>query len=202
MGSFLSCIVIFQSLSLLAYPQLRAEGSTDSDSTPPFEIYGLASAMRTVDACTTLVITNPSPNQPLGFTPSGGASGARTGLVWRKDAIGLVADIGFHMYADRLGSTSMAPLMAGLRVYSDEHFRTAFYGEFLTGAYRWTMRRDSVNFTRVKGIVSAGGGMDIRLTHSAVFRVFDLEIMIAGAQNGPLLTGRASSGIAYRLGER
>jgi hypothetical protein len=158
--------------------------------------------MRTVDASGTLVVNNPGPNQPLGFTPSGGASGAKTGFFWRKDNIGLLADFGFHRYSDHDGSTSMAPLMAGLRIYSDEHFRTAFYGDFLTGAYHWTMRSNSVNFTHVKGIVSAGGGMDIRLTDRVVFRVFDLEIMIAGAQPGPLLTSRASTGIAYRFGGR
>ena len=94
----------------------------------------------------------------------------------------------------------MAPLTAGLRVYSDEHFRTAFYGDFLAGAYRWTVHSGSLNFTHVKGIGGVGGGMDIRLTRRVVFRLFEAQILLAGSQNGPRLTGTASSGIAYRFG--
>ena len=167
---------------------------------PPFEIYGLASAMRTVDATGTVDVNNPASNQPIGFTPSGLAAGARTGFVWHQGNIGLVADLGYHKYSDHTGTTSMAPLTAGLRVYSDEHFRTAFYGDFLAGAYRWTIHSGSLNFTHVKGIGGVGGGMDIRLTRRVVFRLFEVQILLAGAQNGPLLTGTASSGIAYRFG--
>src|ERR1700752_2064747 len=152
------------------------------DAPPPFEVYGLASGMKTVDATGTLVVVNPGPNQPLGFTPSGLASGARAGCVWRHEKVGLVADLGFHKYADRAGSTSLAPLMLGLRVYSDEHFRTSFFGEGLAGAYRWTERSTNANFTTVKGIVAAGGGMDIRLTRTVVFRVGEIQLMIAGAR--------------------
>jgi hypothetical protein len=202
MWRLVTCALVLQSLVQYSYAQPRNAAWQDSDSPLPFEVYGLASGMRTVDASGTIVVHNPTPNQPLGFTPSGLASGARTGFVWRQDNVGIVADIGFHKYADRVGSTSMVPLMVGLRVYSTELLRTAFYGEFLSGGYRWTMRSDSVNFTHFKGIVSVGGGMDVRLTRRLVFRVFDLQVMIAGAQNGPLLTTRASTGIAYRFGGR
>jgi hypothetical protein len=58
----------------------------------------------------------------------------------------------------------------------------------------------NVNFTNGKGIVSAGGGMDIRLTRRLVWRVFEFQIGLAGARNGPLLTGGPSTGIAYRFG--
>jgi len=92
--------------------------------------------------------------------------------------------------------------MLGLRVYSDEHFRISFFGEGLAGAYRWTERFSQTNFTTTKGIVAAGGGMDIRLTRRLVWRVFELQLAIAGAQNGPLLTGGPSTGIAYRFGSR
>lgn len=158
--------------------------------------------MKTVDATGTIVVTNPAPNQPLGFTPSGLASGVRTGLVWRHERVGLIADLGYHNYSDHTGSTSLAPVMVGLRFYSQEHFRTSFFGEGLAGAYRWTMNSGNVHFTTGKGIVAAGGGMDIRLTHHWVWRVFELQIAIAGAQNGPLLTGGPSTGIAYRFGGR
>jgi hypothetical protein len=167
-----------------------------------FEAYGLASGVNTVDASGTIVIRNPVPNQPLGFTPSGLASGARAGFVWRHENVGLVADLGFHKYSDRTGSTSLAPLMVGLRIYSDEHFRTSFFVEGLAGAYRWTVNSGNVNFTTGKGIVSGGGGMDIRLTRRLVWRIFEIQIAIAGARNGPLLTGGPSTGIAYRFGGR
>jgi hypothetical protein len=167
-----------------------------------FEAYGLASGVNTVDASGTIVIRNPVPNQPLGFTPSGLASGARAGFVWRHENVGLVADLGFHKYSDRTGSTSLAPLMVGLRIYSDEHFRTSFFVEGLAGAYRWTVNSGNVNFTTGKGIVSGGGGMDIRLTRRLVWRIVEIQIAIAGARNGPLLTGGPSTGIAYRFGGR
>jgi hypothetical protein len=170
------------------------------DSPPPFEVYGLASGLKTVDATGTLVVVNPGPNQPLGFTPSGLASGARAGFVWRHEKVGLVADLGFHKYSDRTGSTSLAPLMVGLRVYSDEHYRTSFFGEGLAGTYRWIVNSGNVHFTTGKGIVLAGGGMDIRLTRRLVWRVFEFQIGLAGARNGPLSTGGPSTGIAYRFG--
>lgn len=155
--------------------------------------------MGTVDATPTLVIHNPVPGQDLGFTPSGFASGTRVGFVWRHENLGLIADLGLHKYADRTGATSLAPLMLGLRVYSEERFRTSFFAEGLAGAYRWTERAENANFTSVKGIVGVGGGMDIRLTQKLVFRVGEIQVMIAGAKPGPLLTSSASSGLAFRF---
>ena len=173
-----------------------------SDEPPPFEVYALASGMGTVDATPALIIQNPQPGQDLGFTPKGFASGARAGFVWRHENLGLIADLGFHKYADRNGSTSLAPLMLGLRIYSHEQFRMSVFGEGLAGAYRWTERAEKANFTTVKGIVAVGGGMDIRLTRNVVFRVGEIQLMIAEARTGPLLTESASSGLAFRFGGR
>ncbi len=114
----------------LLYSQSGGRNGLDPDAVAPFEVYGLASAMTTVDATANVVITTPPPNQPVA-TPSGAASGFRTGVIWRQENLGLVTDVGFHRYSDRAGSTSVAPLMAGFRIYSNEAFRTAFYGEFL-----------------------------------------------------------------------
>lgn len=44
--------------------------------------------------------------------------------------------------------------------------------------------------------------MDLRLSHRLVWRVFEIQLAIAGARNGPLLTGGPSTGIAYRFGDR
>jgi len=189
-------------LSIIGCLTALAHAQFEPDSPAPFEVYGLASGLKTVDATGTLVIRNPSPNQPPGFTPSGLASGARTGFVWRHENVGLVADLGFHKYSDRTGSTSLTPLMVGVRVYSDEHYRTSFFGEALAGAYRWSVNSGNVNFTTTKGIVLGGGGMDIRLTPRLVWRVFEFQVGLAGARNGPLGTGGPSTGIAYRFGSR
>lgn len=192
--------VIVGSLVGISYAQYPAADWADTDTSPPFEVYALASGMRTVDATPTLVIKNPAPNQSLGVTSSNGiGSGTQVGFVWRHENIGLLADLGFHKYSDRTGSTTMAPLMLGIRIYSNEHFRTSFFGEGLAGAYRWTGNSKNANFTTAKGIVAAGGGMDIRLTHRLVFRVFEVQLMVAGAQVAPLLTSRASTGIAVRF---
>jgi hypothetical protein len=110
--------------------------------------------------------------------------------------------MGFHKYSDRTGSTTLAPIMMGLRVYSNENFRTSFFCEGLAGGYRWTVHSPNVNFTHGKLIVAAAGGMDIRLTRRLVWRVFELQLAIAGARNGPALTGGPSTGIAYRFGSR
>ncbi|HKV77696.1 MAG TPA: hypothetical protein VJP02_06135 [Candidatus Sulfotelmatobacter sp.] len=177
-------------------------GQYAEEAPRPFEVYGLASGMKPVDATSTVVVVNPGPNQAPGFAPNGLASGVRAGFVWRHENIGLVADLGFHKYSDRTGSTSLAPLIVGLRVYSDERYRTSFFGEGLAGAYRWTVNSGDLHFTTGKGIVLGGGGMDIRLTRRLVWRVFELQFGIAGARNGPLLTGGPSTGIAYRFGRR
>jgi hypothetical protein len=188
--SIIGCLTTFSS------------GQYAEEAPRPFEVYGLASGMKTVDATGTLVVVNPGPNQPLGFTPSGLASGVRAGFVWRHENIGLVADLGFHQYAASSGSTSLAPVMVGLRVYSDERYRTSFFGEGLAGAYRWTVNSGNVHFMTGKGIVLGGGGMDIRLTRRLVWRVFEFQFGLAGARNGPLLTGGPSTGIVYRFGGR
>ena len=182
--------------SRLSYAQYPSADWPDADTAPPFEVYTLASGMRTVNAPSTLVIQNPTPGQDLGFTPDGFASGSRVGFVWRHENVGLIADLGFHKYSDHTGSTSLAPLMLGLRFYSHEQFRTSFFGEGLAGAYRWTEKGKNANFTTVKGIVAAGGGMDIRLTRAFVFRVGEIQVIIAG---GGGLTESASSGFAFRF---
>jgi hypothetical protein len=158
--------------------------------------------MGTVDDSTpaVIVIHNPTPNQSFPGPPTGVASGARGGFVWRHENIGLVADLGFHKYSDRNGSTTLAPLMLGLRFYSEERFRTSFFAEALSGAYRWSEHSPGVNFTTVKGIVTGGGGMDIRLTQRLVWRVLEVQVAIAGSRNGPALTGGPSTGLAYRFG--
>ena len=195
-------LLIIGCLMSPAHAQSAADGQQDTVSPPPFEVYGLASGMRTVDASGTVVIRNPAPNQSLGFTPSGLASGMRAGFVWRQENLGLVVDLGFHKYSDRTGTTSMTPLMAGLRVYSNEHYRTSFFGEGFAGAYRWNVNSGNVNFTTVKGIVSGGGGMDLRLTRRLTWRVFEIRVAIAGARNGPLMTGDSSTGLVYSFGWR
>lgn len=188
--------------SLVGYLTPLSYAQYAEDAPPPFEMYGLASGMKTVDAAGTLAVVNPGPNSPLGFTPSGLACGARAGFAWRHERVGLVADLGFHKYSDRTGSTSLVPLMVGLRVYSDEHYRTSFFGEGLAGVYRWNVNSGNIHLTTGKGIVLAGGGMDIRLTRRLVWRVFECQIGLAGARNGPLSTGGPSTGIAYRFGGR
>lgn len=193
-------IAILVCLPSLSHAQ-RPDDEWDVPLPPKFEVYGLASGMKTIDTTGTVIIRNSQPNQPLPSAPTGIASGARVGFAWRHENAALVADFGFHKFADRSGSTSMAPLMAGIRVYSHERFRTSFFGEGLAGAYRWTVNSGTVNFATLKGIVSAGGGIDVRLTHRLVWRVFEIQLAIAGAQNGPLLTGGPSTGIAYRFGD-
>ena len=181
--------------------QLGADDDWNVSAPPTFEVYGLASGLKTIDATDSVIIRNPQPNQTLPSTPSGLASGARVGFGWRHENIELLADFGFHKYSDRTGSTSMAPLMAGIRGYSHERFRTSFFVEGLAGAYRWTVNSGTINFVTVKGIVSGGVGMDVRLSHRLTWRIFELQIAIAGARNGPLLTGGPSSGIVYRFGD-
>jgi hypothetical protein len=195
-------IAFFVCLTSLSHAQLANDNEWDGAMPPKFEIYGLASGMKTIDATGTVVIRNSQPNQPSPFTPSGLASGARAGFAWRYKNVALLADFGFHKYSDSTGSTSMMPLMVGLRAYSHDRFRTSFFGEGLAGAYRWTVNSGTVNFATVKGIVSAGAGMDIRISHRVVWRVFEMQVAIAGARNGPLLTGGPSTGIAYRFGDR
>lgn len=198
----LMLLIVLVGFAHLSYAQFPAGDWSDSDSPAPFEVYGMASGMQTIDAPGTVVIRNPQPGQNLGFSPMGLASGARSGFVWRHDNVGIVTEMGFHKYSDHTGSTTMAPLMMGLRVYSNENFRTSFFGEGLAGGYRWTVRSPNASFTHGKLIVAAAGGMDIRLTRRLVWRVFELQLAIAGARNGPALTGGPSSGIAYRFGSR
>lgn len=193
-------VAILVCLAPLSIAQLPDDDEWSEPRPPKFEVYCLASGMKTIDATGTLVVRNPQPNQTSPFTPIGIASGARVGLAWRHENVELLADFGFHKYADRTGSTSMAPLMAGIRHYSHERFRTSFFGEGMAGAYRWTVNSGMTNFAAVKGIVSAGAGMDIRLRGRLVWRVFEIQLAIAGARNGPLLTGGPSTGIVYRFG--
>lgn len=190
--------------ALMCAPLARAQYDYDDSEPGPFEVYGMASGMGTVDDSMPKVniINNPTPNQTFSRGPTGVASGARGGFVWRYANIGLMADLGFHRYSDRTGSTTLAPLMLGLRFYSEERYRTSLFAEGLSGAYRWTERTPIANFTTVKGIVAIGGGMDIRLSQRLVWRVLEVQIAIAGARNGPALTAGPSTGLAYRFGSK
>jgi hypothetical protein len=193
-------LLLLAALAYLARCSSAQTGTRWQEGNPgSFEIYALASGMRTIDATGTLVIHNPAPNQPLPSTPTGVASGTRVGFVWRRGNAGLVAELGFHKYGDRTGSTTLAPFMLGVRGYSDEHFRTSFFAEGLAGAYRWTVNSGNTRLATGKLIICGGGGMDVRLTRNLVWRVWELQVAIAGARNGPLLTGGPSTGIAYRF---
>lgn len=196
MHKLLLLVLIPGCFARLSYAQYPSGDWADADTAPHFEVYTLASGVRTVEPSSTLVIQNPGPGQDLGFAPDGFASGSRVGFVWRHENVGLIADLGFHKYADHIGSTSLAPLMLGLRFYSHEQFRTSVFGEGLAGAYRWTEKGKNANFTTVKGILAAGGGIDIRLTRSFVFRVGEIQLILAG---GGGLTESASSGFAFRF---
>jgi hypothetical protein len=192
-------------VALICTPFAQAQYEYDDSTTreaPRFEAYALASGLGTVDATPTIIIHNPAPGQRLNVTPTGVASGARAGFVWRYANIGLMADLGFHRYSDRTGSTTLAPLMLGLRFYSEERFRISYFGEALTGAYRWTERSPVASFTTVKGIVAGGGGMDIRLSQRLVWRVLEVQVALAGARSGPALTGGPSTGLVYRFGSK
>jgi hypothetical protein len=195
----LAAILVFLPSSSNA--QLGADDDWNFSVPPTFEVYGLASGLKTIDDTGSVIIRNPQPNQTLPFAPSGLASGARVGFGWRHQNIELLADFGFHKYSDRTGSTSMAPLMAGIRGYSHERFRTSFFAQGLAGSYRWTVNAGTIRFVTVKGIVSGGAGMDVRLSHRLTWRIFEIQIGIAGTRNGPLLTGGPSSGIVYRFGD-
>src|SRR5437879_11948862 len=108
MQRLLALFLISGCLTTLSYAQYA------EDSPPPFEVYGLASGLKTVDGTGTLVVVNPGPTQALGFTPCGLASGARAGFVWRHERVRLFADLGFHESCDRTGSSSLPPLMSGM----------------------------------------------------------------------------------------
>ena len=62
--------------------QSRAGAGQYAEVPPPFEVYGLASGLKTVDATPTLVITNPGSNQPLGLR-------AEWTRIWRKHRLRL-----------------------------------------------------------------------------------------------------------------
>jgi len=202
MQRLLVFLAILGSLTPLVYSQSTANKQPEPLSAPKFEVYGLASGIRTIDATGNLLITNTPPSRPLGFTPHGFASGVRTGIVRRYENIGLVADFGFHRYSDHTGSTTIAPFMLGVRAYSNERLRTSFFGEGLAGGYRWTLNSPNLRFATVKGIVSGGGGMDICLTRRLAWRVFEVQFAIAGARQVPLLTSSTSTGLVYRFGAR
>lgn len=194
--------MFFVCLASLSHAQLTDDDEWDGTAPLKFEIYDFASGMKTIDATGTVAVRNPQPKQPSPFTPGGLAPGVRAGFAWRYQRAALLADFGFYKYSDSTGATSMMPLMVGIRAYSHERFRTSFFGEGLAGAYRWTVKSGTVNFATVKGIVSAGAGIDIRLSQRVVWRVFEMQVAIAGARNGPLLTGGPSTGIAYRFDNR
>lgn len=196
--------VLMVLVGISALPSFAQYPSLDwpSSDPPPFEVYALASGLGTIDATqNTPIIQNPQPGQDFGTTPKSFASGARVGFVWRHANVGLLADLGFHKYADHTGSTSLAPLIVGVRFYSNEAFRSSVFAEGLAGAYRWTEHGERATFTTVKGLVGIGGGVDIRLTRTVVFRLGEIQLLVAGASTGPSLTESASSGLAFRFGK-
>lgn len=180
----------------------NATAQTYEEEPPPFEIFALASSMKTVDVTTPVSYQIKNPTLPSAFSFDSGAPGFRAGFAWNHDRAALVGDAGFYHYSEHTGSTTMTTFMIGPRVSSNENFRTRFYAQLLGGGYRWQVRSPIADFTHGKFILSAGGGMDIRLTHHLSLRAIELEIMLAGAQNGPLTSSRASSGFVYRFGSK
>lgn len=175
-----------------------ASAETNPEQGLPFEIYALASLIGTVDATPSVIDQIQSPS--ASWDPTGRASGFRSGFALHKRNAALVGDVGFLRHQGHTGSSSLTTFMVGPRVSSTEHLRTKFYTDILAGAYRWNEQSVGANFTHGKFILSGGGGVDVRLTRRLAFRVFALELMLVGSQNGPLLNSRASSGLVYRFG--
>jgi hypothetical protein len=166
----------------------NAEGQTDLPERQPFEIYALASIMHTVDVTPLATIEPRNSPAPACSGPSGGASGFRTGFAWGDEDIKWVTDIGFHQYSDPHGSSNLITFMIGPRFSTVEDSRLTFYAQPLLGAYRWSVQSPEVNFVHEKLLVSAGAGVDVRLTHHLAFRALELEVLLAGGQDGPHLT--------------
>jgi len=159
------------------------------DSSSRWEIYGLAS------------------NLNVGTPPGdSGAAGFRVGGAWKGTSnLSLVADISHHFVSDE--HERFTTLLAGPRLYGNE-FRIGatrirshkFSGipasgffEVLAGTQRSSQQGQSVNWNKT---VALGGGLDIRLSNHLTFRLIEIELTFP---NG-VLTGRSSSGFAYRFG--
>jgi|SRR5580704_2086505 hypothetical protein len=195
-------LAVLSLAALLLLAPGNAGAQTYEEERPPFEIYALGSIMKTVDVTTPVSYQIQNPTLPNAFTFDSGAPGFRTGFAWNRERAALVGDFGSYHHADHTGSTSMTTFMVGPRVSSDENFRTNFYAQILAGGYRWQVQSPIADFTHGKLLLSGGAGMDVRLTHGFTLRVIELEILLAGAQNGPLTSSRVSSGLVYRFGGR
>ncbi len=154
-----------------------------------WEIYGLASNLN--------VSTPPGDS---------GAAGFRIGGEWRgAPNFSLVADIGHNFVSDQ--HEAFTSFLAGPRLYSNEfrliapRFRphkqlsipASGFVQFLAGTQRSTQQGQPANWSTT---IAPGGGFDIRLGNHLTFRLIEVELMFPGG----VLTGRSSSGFAYRFG--
>lgn len=123
-------------------------------------------------------------------------TGFRTGATWKPDpAFGLVTDFEFQP-----GSRSFTSAMGGPRFYSGEHYRLSGFLQALGGGYR--AKASSVTGAAWHYRWGGGGGVDIRITHNVVFRLFEYDLTFIGADSGPLLCARGASGLVFRFGRR
>jgi hypothetical protein len=74
-----------------------ASAQTYYEERPPFEVYALASSIKTIDEVQRAEILSPAVSD---CCPTGGAAGFRTGFTWNVHNIGLVSDVGVHRYSD------------------------------------------------------------------------------------------------------
>src|SRR5262249_58836347 len=112
--------------------------------------------------------------------PVAAAAGFCIGGAWKPGPlVGIVADFSRHSVSDN--HLSINTFLAGLRLYSGEHYHLSGFVTFFAGAERTALAGQPTDWNAVLG---PGAGADLRLTDHLVWRGIQADATLSPRGGG------------------
>ena len=128
-------------------------------------------------------------------------SGFHAGAAWRPASpFGLVGDMGRQWGSIEGSKTSYTTIMAGPRLSSSERNGVSAFVQALGGVYRTSGHPLFPEETHWSYILSAGGGVDMRVIDHIAVRLLQIDLGLPRGQVSPVGIITVSAGIVLRFG--
>ncbi len=130
-------------------------------------------------------------------------SGFHAGAVWKPASpFGLVGDIGAQRGSTAGAKIGYTTIMAGPRLSSSERNIVSAFVQGLGGVYRPTGHSLPPEETHWSYILSAGGGVDMRVIDHIAVRLLQIDLALPrGPAGSPVGVLTVSAGVVFRFGQ-
>jgi hypothetical protein len=129
-------------------------------------------------------------------------SGFHAGAAWKlASPFGLVGDMGWQRGSSEGRKISYTTIMAGPRLSSSERNSLSAFVQGLGGVYRTSGHSVFPEETHWNFILSASGGVDIRVIDHIAVRLLQIDLALPrGPAGSPVGVVTVSAGVVFRFG--